>query len=98
MRARAGTRRGLREAEQTWKPGWARVVDVRVDATTALDGPLVLQDVRVVVRVQRAGPAAAVFVRVIVRTAARGSFALIPTVVVALVMMVVVVFCAIAML
>ena len=71
MRARAGTRRGLREAEQTWKPGWARVVDVRVDATTALDGPLVLQDVRVVVRVQRAGPAAAVFVRVIVRTAAR---------------------------
>ena len=82
MRARAGTRRGLREAEQTWKPGWARVVDVRVDATTALDGPLVLQDVRVVVRVQRAGPAAVVFVRVVVRTAARRGSAILGVVMV----------------
>ena len=44
MCARGGARRGLLETEQTWQPGGASVVNVRVDATAALDGPLVLQD------------------------------------------------------
>ena len=82
MCARGRARRGLLETEQTWQPGGARVVNVRVDATAALDGPLVLQDVRVVVRVQRAGPAAVVFVRVVMRTAARRGSAILGVVMV----------------